>query len=438
MKNVVKLLIILWMLQMPGFALAQTQEEGLAAKKIYMAAAACMAAYSNRTGSLAAAAFEQEGWKIETFRHADDKAESRYLLAWNVDSTQEKETFLLAVAGTENKADVKVDLRAQKVHFAGTTWDEFAANAARKDLPENVPRVHEGFNQVAQVLLANEKRLLSQILKERPADKLYLVGHSLGGAVVTLIAARLLDMGIDPGQIEVVTFGAPAIGNEEFEQKYDGKLNVTRIVIEGDPVPIALRRVFGGYRHIGREIRWKLPEPLIKRFSHDVPLYVDVATRNYLAKWQQAVDAGIISTPTASEGTPRIYVAPVKNRLPAGLQGEFRWMQSALLLEFGQMFPGFIRGRESDIQSHPLDVARDAGADILVIPEIQAIRVREENTWYVSLQQSVYRVDDGQMIHMAIYGGHTKFLTPLLGLIHAAKTMRAESNVWLSATPNKD
>ena len=441
MKHFAKTIIFLLILLIPKIVAAETKSDFPEAKKIYMAAAACMAAYSNRTASLASAAFEQEGWVIESFRHADEKAESRYLLAWNTKADRDKEVFLLAVAGTENRSDVKVDLRANKVYFAGSTLEEFVDNAGRKDIPANVPRVHEGFNQAAQVLLTSqvsdsrpmeegEKRLLSTILKERPADKLYLVGHSLGGAVVTLVAARLLDMGIDPGQIEVITFGAPAVGNEEFQQTYNGKFSVTRIVIDGDPVPVALRRVFGGYRHIGREINWKLPEVLIKRFSHDVPLYVDMSTRNFLAKQRELLIAGTMASPDAMEGIPRLFVTSVQNKLPAALNSEFVWMQAALQSEYRQMSPGTVIGVEPIQFAEAISLAKEAKADFLVIPEIQAVRVREENTWYVSLHQSVFRVNDGQLIHMGIYGSHTKYLTPLLVLIHGAKSMRAESITW--------
>ncbi len=211
------------------------------------------------------AAFEQEGWRVEPFKKTGEKADARYLLAWDSGSVSNKDVYLLAVAGTENIRDVKVDLRSRKVYFAGASLAEFEANAALKDVPGDVPRVHEGFNQAAQVLLSAGSaqsqeeqpaamRLLREILPEEHEDTVYLTGHSLGGAVVTLVAARLLDMGVNPEQIEVITFGAPAVGNEEFVKKYDGKINLTRIVVEGDPVPYALRKVFGGYRHIGREV----------------------------------------------------------------------------------------------------------------------------------------------------------------------------------------
>ena len=64
-------------------------------------------------------------------------------------------------------------------------------------------------------------------------------------------------------------------------------------------------------------------------------------------------------------------------------------------------------------------------------PEIQATRVRDENTWYVSLNQTVYRVADGKVINVGIYGSNTKELTPLISLINNARLMGRESGAWL-------
>ena len=60
-----------------------------------------------------------------------------------------------------------------------------------------------------------------------------MTGHSLGGAVALLAAARLYDEGAS--QIQVVTFGAPAVGNAAFNAAYEPLLQVDRIVMAGDP-----------------------------------------------------------------------------------------------------------------------------------------------------------------------------------------------------------
>ena len=441
MRILVRLVVLISLLTGQASA-ASTLSDYNEARKLYIAAGACMAAYSNRAGSLAVAAFEQEGWRIEPYRVSGEKADSRYLLAWDANSVTDRDVYILAVAGTENARDVKVDLRANKVYFAGKTLEEFAANAARKDQPPEVPRVHEGFNQSSMVLLtaqtaqANDHhpvgaRLLSSILQEDKQDKVYLVGHSLGGAVVTLVAARLLDMGVNPEQIEVITFGAPAVGNEAFATMYGGKIPVVRVVAPEDPVPLALRKVFGGYRHIGAELRWPLPETLKNYFTHNVPVYLDLVTRNFYAKRRQAIDEGVLPPAQPIAGKPRLYVTAIKNSLPPALKAEFPFMQEALWDEYESLSPGIVRDSGDETLSD-LVKAGAAGCDLLVVPEIQTTRVRDENTWYVSLHQTVYRVADGKVLNVGIYGSSTKELTPLVALINNTRQMGRESGAWLS------
>ena len=441
MRLLVRLVVLISLLTGQASA-ASTLSAYNEARKLYIAAGACMAAYSNRAGSLAVAAFEQEGWRIEPYRVSGEKADSRYLLAWDANSVTDRDVYILAVAGTENARDVKVDLRANKVYFAGKTLEEFAANAARKDQPPEVPRVHEGFNQSSMVLLtaqtaqANDHhpvgaRLLSSILQEDKQDKVYLVGHSLGGAVVTLVAARLLDMGVNPEQIEVITFGAPAVGNEAFATMYGGKIPVVRVVAPEDPVPLALRKVFGGYRHIGAELRWPLPETLKNYFTHNVPVYLDLVTRNFYAKRRQAINEGVLPPAQPIAGKPRLYVTAIKNSLPPALKEEFPFMQEALWDEYESLSPGIVRDSGDETLSD-LVKAGAAGCDLLVVPEIQTTRVRDENTWYVSLHQTVYRVADGKVLNVGIYGSSTKELTPLVALINNTRQMGRESGAWLS------
>lgn len=443
MIRIIGILVALLLLTGVGTVSATTLSDYLEAKHILNAMAACTASYNNRPGSLAVAAFERRDWKIEPFRKIGEKADAKYLLAWQTSSNADQDVYLLAVAGTEDLKDVKVDLRSSKVYFAGTTLAEFEANAARKDLPVDVPRVHEGFNQAAQELLKAETeqandakagtiRLLSNILKQDREDKVYLVGHSLGGAVVTLLAARLLDLGVNPEQIEVITFGAPAVGNEEFVKKYEGKIKMTRIVIEGDPVPWSLRKVFGGYRHIGDEVVWRVSDPLQGYFSHNVPLYMDMALKNYYSKRRLGLKDGSLFPSEPLAGQPQLCVAAIKNSLPNTLQSEFAVMEEALWDQYDSIAPGMIPFFAAQPPSSSnMEKATAAGCKLLAVPDIQALRVRNDNTWYISLNQTVYRVPDGKVLNVGIYGGNTKVLTPMGALIHGASTMSQESDSWM-------
>jgi len=442
---VFKLLFLGLILLLPLQASASTLEEYTEARKIYLAAAASMAAYSNRPAGLVTEAFAQQGWKIVKREQVGSNADVQFIFAWDANSTPGKNHYLLAVAGTESKLDLKVDLRIRKVYFAGSTLEEFAANAARTDVPTDSPKVHEGFNQVAQILLSMETiqsqgektdkpKLMTSFLQENPADKVYLVGHSMGGAVVTLGAARLVDMGVRPEQIEVITLGAPTVGNEAFIQRYDGKFPLTRVIVEGDPVPLALRKVFGGYRHFGKALDWPASYTLQGYFKHDMTVYLDVALKKYYLARRKAIDEGLLPVAKPSPGKPRLYVAPLKNSLPAALQEEFAFMQEGLLEKYEQILPGLVMDSGKSHDATTLAKAAAARCELVVAPEIHAVKLQnEENAYYVSLIQAVYRVHDGKFVNLSTYGSSTKVLTPLEALLHDAGEMMAESAGWVDA-----
>jgi hypothetical protein len=439
------LLVLVLILMNPLLASASTLEDYAEAQKIFLASAASMAAYDNRPGSLATEGFARQGWEVVKRAQVGNNADVQYILAWEQNKQSGRNNFLLAVAGTESNLDKKVDLRTRKIYFAGSTLEEFAANAARNDMPPEAPRVHEGFNQVAQLLLsmetvqsqgeqAGKSKLLTAFLRENPDNKVYLAGHSLGGAVVTLVAARLVDMGVSQEQIEVIALGAPTVGNEAFVQRYDGKFPLTRIVVEGDPVPLALRKIFGGYRHFGKVFDWPAPSTLQGYFKHNMTVYLDVAVKKYYSARRKAINEGVLPPSTPIAGKPRLYVAPIKNSLPMALQEEFAFMQEGLLEKYEDILPGFVLDSGKSYDGATMEKAAAAGCELVAVPEIHAVKLQnDDNTYYVSLIQAVYRVRDGKSVSLGTYGSSTKIFTPLEALLHNSSQMMAESAAWIDA-----
>ncbi|HJY64480.1 MAG TPA: hypothetical protein VJ455_10020 [Ignavibacteria bacterium] len=59
-----------------------------------------------------------------------------------------------------------------------------------------------------------------------PKMKLFITGHSLGGAMATLIARWLVDIGFNSKfKIEAYTFAAPTVGNVSFANSYNTRLS---------------------------------------------------------------------------------------------------------------------------------------------------------------------------------------------------------------------
>lgn len=124
------------------------------------------------------------------------------------------------------------------------------------------PLVHRGFQGALYSIDKTTKKPaieaitdhLRRLNREMPGRCLIVTGHSLGGAIAILTAAKLaalrpeLGMPID----EVVTFGGPAVGLNGFGRLIRRqKLNITRIVNAHDIIPCTPPVA---YSHVGRGI----------------------------------------------------------------------------------------------------------------------------------------------------------------------------------------
>jgi hypothetical protein len=101
-------------------------------------------------------------------------------------------------------------------------------------------RVHRGFAAVARAFV-NDIRQLYQ-----PGQRLVLAGHSLGGALATLVAYALADL-----QPVVYTYGQPRVGDRRLSADIDHKIRrYYRFVHTNDIVPCL---PLLGYRHAGQQ-----------------------------------------------------------------------------------------------------------------------------------------------------------------------------------------
>lgn len=172
------------------------------------------------------------------------------------------------------------------------------------------PSVHSGFQQALYYIDKSTKKpafssILDRVsaLSVRSSDVI-ITGHSLGGAIATLFAIKLALARPDIiPRLQLITFGAPAVGFEGFKSLTE-KLGfpITRVVNANDGVPFT-PPLF--YQHVGQEYWLKsnqleldrgwtkrLPIALAAPFSmysdHSMLKYIvalhDVAARP-LPKW---------------------------------------------------------------------------------------------------------------------------------------------------------
>lgn len=402
---------------------AGPREEYAEADKIHLSAGASVAAYQSRMGEIASRYLSQAGWRVDHYVQPSGRSGARFLVA-----TRRAELgdpmYVVAIVGTENSKDVKVDLKTGKAGFAG---------------PDSPEKVHQGFKEFIQAGPAAVARNsgtplpnLPELLKMNPRAKLILTGHSLGGAAATLAGAYLIELGLPPNQIEVISFGAPAVGNAAFAEKYSSLLNLTRVVITGDPVVTALQGLVGGYRQFGKEIKFKIPETL--EDPHNIAGYLDVAMKNHYDKRQAALLVGkapleqFVDRPV---DLGKVCIAPLQSKLPNSLAGEYVYMREALLEEYRQTLPDAML-LSVDNPSDQMSMATAQECRWLVAPRVEGVAVRQEKkVYYITNQQIVYEVQSGTVVDVADFSTGTYNLTPLEAFVHGFKGITAHRSNWL-------
>ncbi|EKX67846.1 lipase family protein [Streptomyces ipomoeae] len=147
--------------------------------------------------------------------------------------------------------------------------------------------VHSGFLRSARATYDDAVGALKQALRGEPVvegdhgweevdrgrpgrmEALYLTGHSLGGAVATLMAV-MLKQDPDPEVREIAsmlravyTFGQPMIGSPEFVEQcrqmdeFFFDHNVIRYIHRRDVVPRVPPRETGRFQHLGQELVYR-------------------------------------------------------------------------------------------------------------------------------------------------------------------------------------
>lgn len=140
--------------------------------------------------------------------------------------------------------------------------------------------VHKGFKRTFDSLGASLQRDAALIEK---AHIVHCVGHSLGGAVATLVAAHYATKG---KAVRLYTFGSPrvgALGTHEALERRIGKQNIYRVAHDLDPIslvgPFPYLHVNGAPTDINN---MTLPSPTGSLFSvenHDMSLYMQSVDR---------------------------------------------------------------------------------------------------------------------------------------------------------------
>jgi triacylglycerol lipase len=155
---------------------------------------------------------------------------------------QNPDVILIAFRGTESSAlsDFLSDLQgAIKIQW------------------ESLGNVHPGFLTALKAVWDksfNGVKIFPDLIRNAGKRKIWITGHSLGGALAVLCAAQLTILDKIPIH-SVYTFGQPRIGDEQFAENMNEHLGsqIFRIVNNRDLIP-RLASYSMGYRQFGREI----------------------------------------------------------------------------------------------------------------------------------------------------------------------------------------
>jgi|APCry1669189844_1035258.scaffolds.fasta_scaffold17280_1 Lipase (class 3) len=154
---------------------------------------------------------------------------------------------VIAMRGTKYKKDWGTNLDFAFTDFAGNTG-----------------KVHRGFyrmlNEIEGDLCAKLTTMgLFDGAKNKPV---YFIGHSRGGALATLAAAKIFSTfeNLHSHQVKVITFSSPRVGNREFVNDFHRKVgrdNIITFYCNTDLVPGAPLESHGFYDHgLSIQVDW--------------------------------------------------------------------------------------------------------------------------------------------------------------------------------------
>lgn len=400
-----------------NMAAAKTWDECTPLEKEYVCAQMSVAAYSDRIGMTVRGELIEAGWELDTYREKQKKAEPKFNHARRK-QTDGSYLHIITVTGTASYKDLKNNLNVSKSYFAGTTSKEFFENASMRNVAPSEPMVHGGYDTYASTAFFTPVGEHGDILGETMRDtlladknaRLCITGHSLGGAVAVIFAMRLISMGVPSEQIEVVNFGAPAVGNEAFVNLCREKeLRLDRVVIAGDPVRGLFQSLIGGdYKQFEDSTVWRRNHNC-DIFRHSMVVYFDAAMRVYYEEYEPAPPLGESDTAVVlriklddeikddEETLRRLY----HQYLTRTLNQELLFMED-----------------EGKSQAEIVAAAKQAGATHLMLLELDAHILKNERGIYsVELHETIFDTVGNVLGSFSAKTG-TKNLTVLEGALY--------------------
>ena len=173
---------------------------------------------------------------------------------------QARRQAVVAFRGTETKKlrDIITDARLAPRAFN----TERAPAAGLLGFDPTAPAVHDGFleafDSVRPRVLTALDDAVGGIASGGAGWRVFVTGHSLGGALATLFAAELASS-VASGrrrfeEVAMYNYGSPRVGNRAFVEQYNALVpHSVRVVNGSDAVPTVPALL--GYRHVAHGVR---------------------------------------------------------------------------------------------------------------------------------------------------------------------------------------
>ena len=158
---------------------------------------------------------------------------------------------ILAFRGTQQWKDLATDL------WSVTTTDHEGSSSRQ---------IHKGFCAAYDAV----RPKIRQEIKNRAPSRVFVTGHSLGGALATLAAIHIAQE-FSPLPVTMYNFGSPRLGDCAFAEFYNNKvIDSFRVVVPRDFVPhLPVAGWWSAdYRHVDQE--HKLGNVALPFLSHDL------------------------------------------------------------------------------------------------------------------------------------------------------------------------
>jgi len=240
----------------------------------------------------------------------------------------EQKRVVVIFRGTSNAGDWVKDALITQRRVRNPASNE--SNSLNKKIG-----LHSGFTK-ALLSSGNVGKILSevkQILEENPDYKLFITGHSLGGALATLfgfyVAANDDPIYFTNGPVQIFSASSPRVGDKAFREAFKyleerGKLRHGRIYNARDKVPM-LPYLGGFYKHVGLAIKLRP-----KRVILDYPRYEG---------WAQSTSVSFINQLTSTFEAVKFHGCQlIRDRL---LAAKDELAETTLDLEYKRMW-GFL------------------------------------------------------------------------------------------------